>query len=68
MIDAINILEKLEILDSGEDWDELREIRNSLTHEYSFDINERVENINLALNGYKLLKKIYGRLKNSVIQ
>jgi len=34
MIDVMHILEKLQILDSTEDWDKLREIRNSITLGY----------------------------------
>jgi hypothetical protein len=66
MKDALNILEKLEIIEDSYSWDRLREIRNSLAHEYPFSIEERVENINLAINGYGTLKDIYFRLKNYV--
>ncbi len=66
MIDVLNTLEKLEILDSVSDWDTLREIRNTLSHEYPFNIDERVENINLALNGYIKLKNIFGKLIDAV--
>jgi len=34
MIDKLNRLEKIGIIDSAEFWDELRELRNHLTHEY----------------------------------
>jgi len=37
-----------------------------LAHEYPLDIDERVENIHLALDGYQNLKKIYNRLKDRV--
>ena len=63
MIDVLNLLEKLEIIEDATDWDNLREIRNILAHEYPLDIDERVENIHLALDGYQNLKKIYNRLK-----
>jgi hypothetical protein len=63
MIDVLNLLEKLEIVEDATDWDNLREIRNILAHEYPLDIDERVENIQLALDGYQNLKKIYNRLK-----
>ena len=66
MIDVLNLLEKLEIVEDATDWDNLREIRNILAHEYPLDIDERVENIQLALNGYQNLKKIYNRLKDRV--
>jgi hypothetical protein len=52
MIDVLNLLEKLEIVEDATDWDNLREIRNILAHEYPLDIDDRVENIHLALDGY----------------
>ncbi len=66
MIDILHILEKLEILEDSSKWDELREIRNSVSHEYPFDIKERVENIKLAMLGFEILKKIYIKLKNKI--
>ena len=62
MVDVLNILEKLDILKKDE-WESLREIRNSLIHEYPYNIQERVENIKLALNGYESLKQIYKNIK-----
>ena len=64
MLDILHILEKLEILKDSRDWERLREIRNSLAYEYPFEIDERIENIKIALNGYEILKKIYQNLKN----
>jgi len=66
MIDVLNQLEKLEILKDTRAWDELREIRNILSHEYPLDIEERVENIYLVLKNYEVLKSIYGNLKRAV--
>ena len=64
MLDILNLLEKYEILQNIEQWDKLREIRNILSHEYPFDIQERIENIDLALGGFNELKRIYDNLKN----
>jgi hypothetical protein len=66
MKDALNILEKLGIIEDTYSWDRLREIRNNLAHEYPFSIEERVENITLAIDGYGLLKAIYSNLKSYV--
>ena len=63
MLDILNTLEKLEILDDANKWDTLREIRNSIAHEYPFNINERVDNIKLAMIGFEILKSIYIKLK-----
>ena len=66
MIDVLNALERLGILDDLEQWEHLREIRNILAHEYPYDIEERIENITLGLEGYQELKVIYTRLKKSL--
>jgi len=63
MIDVLNILEKLNIINSTIEWDRLREIRNILSHEYPLNSKERIENIELALEGYLLLKDIYQNIK-----
>jgi len=62
MIDVLNILEKFDILNKDK-WERLREIRNSIAHEYPYNIQERVENIYLALDGYETLKQIYTKTK-----
>ncbi len=64
MIDVLNILEKIDIVDKQE-WDSLREVRNLLAHEYPFCIDERIENINITLDSYVLLKNIFLRLKDA---
>ena len=66
VIDVLNMLEKFNILESTAQWERLREIRNILAHEYPFDIAERVENIQLALEGFEDLKSIYIKLKQII--
>ncbi len=66
MIDILNYLEKLNIIEHQEDWESLRELRNLLSHEYPFDMQERCENILLALDGYSKLKTIYKNLLNAI--
>jgi len=66
MIDVLHKLEVLNIIESIEQWDKLREIRNILAHEYPFDIEERVENIALAMDAFIVLQKIYVSLKEKV--
>lgn len=63
MIDVLNYLEKLNIIEKADEWDRLREIRNNVKHEYPSDIDERIENIKLTLEGYSRLKKIYSNIK-----
>jgi hypothetical protein len=64
MLDILNILEKLEIIESVEIWDRLREIRNVIAHEYPMEMEERLENIVLALDGYAQLKRLYTRIRS----
>jgi len=45
-LDILNRLEKLDVLDKNR-WLELREVRNEIAHEYSFNQDEVVDNINL---------------------
>ena len=63
MIDMLHLLEKLKIIDNSEQWDILREIRNVIAHEYPADIEERIDNIKLALTGFDSLKCIYKNLQ-----
>ncbi len=63
MLDVLHLLEKHEIIVDGMQWERLREIRNILAHEYPFDIDERIENITLALEGFAELARIYVNLK-----
>lgn len=63
MIDLLNLLEKLGLIESVEQWDRLREIRNTIAHEYPSDVLERVDNILLALSGFERLRQIYGSLR-----
>lgn len=65
MIDALNLLEKLNIIKNTAQWEQLRETRNALAHEYPFDIEERIENISLTLESYVILKNIYLHIKDA---
>ena len=66
MRDVLNRLEKLRLIESAREWDTLREIRNAIAHEYPLDVDERIENITIALEGYRALKRMYARLKDGM--
>lgn len=66
MIDVLHLLEKLNIINSVEEWDKLREIRNVITHEYPFDIEERIDNIELSLEGYNILLSLFNNIKTYI--
>ena len=64
-LDILNRLEKLELLDKNR-WLELRELRNNIAHEYSFNHDEVVENINLTYKRVDELIEIFYHLHNFI--
>jgi hypothetical protein len=44
--DILNILERLQILDSADTWISLREIRNDLAHDYPMLVEETIDKLN----------------------
>lgn len=66
MLDVLNRLERLRIIDSVEEWDALREVRNAITHEYPEETQTRVDNIQLALNGYLQLRQIISNIETAL--
>jgi len=61
-IDLLNRLEKLNILDSTEQWLELRKIRNTLSHTYEDEPEEMSLAINALFDKKQSLEKIYQQL------
>jgi hypothetical protein len=62
-IDIVMRLEKLQIIESAEDWFKLREIRNILTHEYPFHQHEIVDGLNMLYSHYDVLIDIWKQLE-----
>ena len=62
-IDILNRLEKLEILDSKDDWFELRKIRNDLSHNYDDNPAEMASAINYIYEKKDTLESIYLKVK-----
>lgn len=62
MRDILDRLEKLRFLENTQDWDRLREIRNTIAHEYLLDLRERLENVTLAIEAFERLQSIYARI------
>lgn len=60
-LDILNRLEELEVVDKDE-WLLLREIRNNIAHEYSFNADEVVDNINLIVDKSQLLINRYQKI------
>jgi len=61
-IDLLNRLEKLNILESAEEWIELRQIRNVLFHTYEDEPEEMSIAINDIFNKKQTIEKIYQKL------
>jgi hypothetical protein len=61
-IDILNRLEELELLEK-QVWLELRELRNDIAHEYSFNQEEVVQNINNIYKATTTLIAIYTKVK-----
>lgn len=60
-IDVLNRLEKLNIIDSAQNWIELRKIRNDIAHEYPSNLNERIEGINILFENLPTFRQILDR-------
>jgi glycerophosphoryl diester phosphodiesterase len=66
MIEILSLLRKNGIVDfEAKEWLELREIRNSLSHDYPDDLDEIVDTINEVFEKVEFLKNIYNSIKNS---
>jgi hypothetical protein len=59
LIDVLNKLEKVEILDSSDDWIDYRKLRSNLTHEYPNNEEDIIEAISLSITVYENMKNIY---------
>ena len=66
-IDVLDKLEKLEIINSVEDWLKLRKLRNKLAHEYPDELDEILEDIKEALKWLPELKDTYSKIKNYLL-
>lgn len=62
-IDILNRLEKAEIL-SARQWQELRDIRNELSHNYEDELMENTIVLNKVYEKEKVLESIYHNMKN----
>ncbi|HOC86792.1 MAG: hypothetical protein WBK43_02150 [Prolixibacteraceae bacterium] len=56
-------MEKLNLLDSQQDWLTLRETQNIVTHAYPFIIQDIVEGLNALSDQVMVLETIYNKLK-----
>lgn len=66
LIDVLNTLERLEIIESAEEWVDFRKLRNTLTHEYPDNEEEIISTLKLALEAYNIIKKVYSSIIEDV--
>ena len=67
-LDILNRLENLEIIASAEKWQELREIRNAIAHEYDESPELMVQMLNAIFSSTEVLIDIYDCLKDAYQQ
>lgn len=63
MRDVLDRLERLGVIDSVENWVYIRELRNTVAHDYPLDTREVVDSLNELIGSVGRLKEVYGRLK-----
>jgi hypothetical protein len=66
-IDILNRLEKIHLLESAKDWIRLRQMRNTVSHEYPFLQETRIEELNLFPEEVRVLSGIWLRLKKYTV-
>ena len=62
-IEILSELQKEGILESVEEWKILREIRNSLSHDYPYDEDDIIEAINFLYSKIEVLEKIINKIE-----
>lgn len=64
--DILNILERLQIIDSSDAWLSLRELRNDLTHEYPMMVDETIRKLNYLLLQLPIMKSILETIEKQI--
>jgi len=64
-LDILHKLEKLHLIASAETWQELREIRNAIAHEYDDSPELMAQALNAIFSSHEALVDIYDGLKNA---
>lgn len=63
-IDVLNKLEKIGYIHSAKEWNNLRKIRNEISHQYDDEPEEMAQVINSIMNQKNVIKEIYLNVKN----
>ena len=67
MRDVLDRLERLGVLDSVESWIYMRELRNTIAHDYPLDTQEVLLSLKELVRSVVPLKCVYERLKGKVL-
>lgn len=67
-LDILHKMEKLNLLDNAKDWIILRQIRNTISHEYPFYREVQMEELNLLPAEVEKLSAIWNKLKTYTMQ
>jgi len=67
-LDILNKLEKLKLLDDSKEWIALRQTRNTISHEYPFFQEVRIEELNLLPEDVIKLSAIWEKLKDYTLK
>jgi hypothetical protein len=59
MSEVLSNIEKENIIDSLENWIELREVRNELEHDYPDQLQEALNNLKYCINSFEQLESYY---------
>jgi hypothetical protein len=65
-IDILMSLEKYGVIDNAGVWQEFRELRNNLSHEYPENIDESVVTLNLLFKQWPQFRGIYIRVRDFI--
>ncbi len=66
-IDILTRLEKLGVITDAEDWQVLRNIRNTIAHEYPGSVEQTVTALNLLLEMLPVIRRMYERIRASAM-
>lgn len=58
-VDILNLLEKRNVIKSAEQWQDLRDLRNSLSHEYGDNLELQIKILNEVYEAYSYIKEQY---------
>lgn len=68
MLDRLNRLEKLNLLASVTEWEQIRELRNRLTHEYPDDPEKNAQTVNLGVEMVQRLETILHKIDDELLK